>query len=52
MKLLKIKMEDLATIVNDTRNNVSKVLNDMQDRGLVELHRGEIAIPAAENLLP
>lgn len=51
MKLLKIKMEDLATIVNDTRNNVSKVLNDMQDRGLLELHRGEIAIPAAEHLL-
>lgn len=49
-KLLKIKMEDLATIVNDTRNGVSKALNGMQDKGLLELHRGEIVIPAAEKL--
>ena len=47
---LKIKMEDLATIVNDTRNGVSKALNSMQDKGLLELHRGEIVIPAAEKL--
>lgn len=49
-KSLKIKMEDLATIVNDTRNGVSKALNSMQDKGLLELHRGEIVIPAAEKL--
>ncbi|WP_298072635.1 Crp/Fnr family transcriptional regulator [uncultured Bacteroides sp.] len=49
-KSLKIKMEDLATIVNDTRNGVSKALNNMQDKGLLELHRGEIVIPAAEKL--
>ena len=49
-KSLKIKMEDLATIVNDTRNGVSKALNGMQDKGLLELHRGEIVIPAAEKL--
>lgn len=50
-KSLKIKMEDLATIVNDSRNNVSKTLNQMQDKGLLELHRGEIAIPEAERLM-
>ena len=44
-------MEDLATIVNDSRNNVSKTLNQMQDKGLLELHRGEIAIPEAERLM-
>lgn len=50
-KSLKIKMEDLATIVNDTRNGISKTLNQMQDKGLLELHRGEIAIPEAEKLI-
>lgn len=50
-KVLKIKMEDLALIVNDTRAGVSKALNSMQTEGLVELHRGEIAIPDAEKLM-
>lgn len=49
-KLLKIKMEDLAIMTNDTRNNVSKALNNMQSRGILELHRGEIVIPEAEKL--
>ena len=50
-KQLKIKMEDLARIVNDTRLNVSHALNAMQDNGLVELHRGEIIIPRLEDLI-
>ena len=50
-KILKIKMEDLAQIVNETRAGISKALNNMQDRGLIELHRGEIVIPDAENLI-
>lgn len=50
-KCLKIKMEDLARIVNDTRAGISKVLNEMQKNKLLELHRGEIIIPAAEKLL-
>lgn len=50
-KVLKIKMEDLAQIVNETRAGISKALNNMQDRGLIELHRGEIVIPDAENLI-
>lgn len=39
-KELKIKMEDLAQILNETRISVSKALNEMQEKGLVELHRG------------
>lgn len=51
-KLLKIKMEKLAEILNDTRLSVSKALNKMQDKGLLELHRGEILIPEVSLLLP
>ena len=50
-KLLKIKMEDLALIVNDTRTNVSRFLNDLQNNGFIELHRGEIFIFNVEELL-
>lgn len=49
-KVLKIKMEDLAQVVNETRIGVSKALNGMQERGLIELHRGEILILDAEKL--
>lgn len=50
-KILKIKMEELAQIVNDTRMGVSKALNSMQEKGVIELHRGEILIPDAEKFL-
>lgn len=49
-KELKITMEVLAQILNETRAGVSKTLNSMQEKGLLELHRGEIAIPDAERL--
>lgn len=49
-KRLKIKMEELARILHDTRPSVSKALNAMQQNGLVELRRGEIVIPQAEKL--
>lgn len=49
-KRLKIKMDDLARLIDDTRINVSKVLNDLQEKGLVELSRKEIFIPALEKL--
>lgn len=49
-KILKIKMEDLARIINETRLGVSKALNSMQNKGWVELHRGEIVVPHAETL--
>lgn len=50
-KRLKIKMDDLAHLIDDTRINVSKVLNDLQEKGLVELSRKEIFIPALEKLV-
>ena len=49
-KILKIKMEDLASLIDETRINVSKVLNDLQEQGLVQLSRKEIYIPALEKL--
>ena len=49
-KELRILMEQLAIEVNDSRLNVSRVLNDMQHRGLIELHRGRIVIPSLELL--
>ena len=49
-KSLKIKMEDLAHIVNDTRLNVSRVLNALQSKELLELRRGEIIVPQLEEL--
>lgn len=50
-KELKVKMERLAHIVNDTRLSVSRALNDMQSRGLLRLSRGEIVIPDMALLL-
>lgn len=50
-KSVKIKMEELAKAINDTRMGISKALNSMQEKGLLELHRGEIIIPEAEKLL-
>ncbi len=50
-KIVKIKMEDLAQAINDSRTSVSRALNSMQNQGLVELHRGEIVIPEARKLL-
>lgn len=49
-KLLKVKMDDLAHYLDSTRLNTSKVLNELQDEGLIELHRKEILIPKAEEL--
>jgi CRP-like cAMP-binding protein len=49
-KILKIKMEDLAAMIDETRINVSKALNDMQEKGLIQLNRKEISIPALEKL--
>ena len=46
-KEIKIRMEDLAQIVNDTRTGISRTLNAMQSQGKIELRRGEIIIPDA-----
>lgn len=50
-KILKIKMDDLAHILDDTRLNISKTLNTMQEQKVLELHRKEIIIPDASLLL-
>ena len=49
-QLLRIKMEDLATLLDDRRINVSRMLNELQAEGLVTLRRKEIEIPALEKL--
>ena len=49
-KIIKIKMEDLAKIIDATRINVSRELNEMNEKGLIELGRKSIYIPALEQL--
>jgi len=44
-KILKIKMDDFAHILGDTRLSVSKALNELQDKGLLILRRRVIDIP-------
>jgi len=51
LKVVHIKMEDLATLLNDRRINVSRMLNALQDLGLVSLRRKEIEVPALEKLV-
>ena len=50
-KTIHILMERLAEEVNDSRLNVSRALNRMQETGVIELHRGRIEIPQLERLL-
>ena len=50
-KILKIKMDDLADYLDDTRLNVSKALNSMQEKGVLQLKRKEIIIPEASKLM-
>lgn len=50
-KTFYILMEKLAEELNDSRLNVSRVLNQLQREGMVELHRGRVDIPQMERLL-
>ncbi len=50
-KTFHILMNQLAGELNDSRLNVSKVLNQMQAKNLISLHRGRIEIPLLERLL-
>ena len=50
-KNLRIRMEDLASLIGETRINVSRVLNEYQQQGLAELSRKEILIPDLERLI-
>lgn len=50
-KRFNILMTRLANEMNDSRLNVSRVLNQMQKDGVVTLYRGRIEIPQLERLL-
>ena len=49
-KKLCIKMNDLASLMDATRLNVSRELNALEAEGLISLRRKEIHIPALERL--
>lgn len=50
-KTFYILMERLAEEMNDSRLNVSRVLNQLQEENLLTLHRGRVEIPHLEQLL-
>lgn len=50
-KHLQIKMERLASLLCETRLNISKALNELKEEGLIELQRKEITIPSLKNLI-
>lgn len=50
-KTFYVLMNQLAAELNDSRLDVSHVLNDLQADGLLTLHRGRIEIPMLEKLL-
>lgn len=50
-KRVQIKMERLAGILCETRLNISKALNEMQNEGVIELHRKEIIVPSLKKLI-
>uniref|UniRef100_A0AB33J8U1 Crp/Fnr family transcriptional regulator n=1 Tax=Prevotella sp. GTC17260 TaxID=3236796 RepID=A0AB33J8U1_9BACT len=49
-KIVKIKMQQLAEELNDSRLDISRALNEMQNLGQLTLKRGYIIIPALERL--
>lgn len=49
-KHFKIKMEDIAAELNETRLTISKELNRLQDEKIITLTRGQIHIYALEQL--
>lgn len=50
-KTFHVRMQVLADEVNCSRLDVSHALHAMQERGLVELHRGRIEVPAMQTLI-
>lgn len=50
-KTFYILMQQLADLLNDSRLDISLALNQMQEDGLLTLHRGRIEIPMIERLL-
>ena len=50
-KYIQIKMERLATLLCETRLNISKALNELRDEGYIELQRKEIIVPSLKRLI-
>ena len=46
-----ILMNRLAAELNESRLEISRTLNEMQDEGLLTLHRGRVEIPSLEHML-
>lgn len=50
-KTLLIGMEELARLINETRINVSRKLNELREKGIIQLKRKEIFIPEMKDFL-
>ena len=50
-KKLQIGMEELAELINETRINVSRKLNELREKGIILLKRKEIYIPEMTDFL-
>lgn len=50
-KKIHIGMEDLAKLINETRINVSKLLNELQNKQIIQLKRKEIYIPNMDSFI-
>ena len=50
-KTFHIKMTRIAEELNDSRLNISRTLNRLQDQGLLHLYRERIHIPALEKMI-
>ena len=50
-KTFHILMQQIADELNDSRLDISRVLNELQREELLTLHRGRIEIPLLERLL-
>ena len=44
-------MEDFAHLIAESRLNLSRELNKMDKEGIIQLTRGEIHIPALEDII-
>lgn len=50
-KTLQIGMEELAGLINETRINVSRKLNELREKSIIQLRRKEIHIPEMADFL-
>ncbi|MBQ0046344.1 MAG: Crp/Fnr family transcriptional regulator [Prevotellaceae bacterium] len=50
-KSIDINMKVLADIVHETRLNVSKTLNDLQNKDIITLNRGGFIIPEVQSII-